>query len=110
MVDTTKKQAEQAQATETPGTETPAPDQKSDRDEFNEASRQFLRTLFRTGIQLAIMPVFMLPEEPREHFVNAGREFTRGLATLAHELADVFDKTVNEVKEDVEKASGRSDS
>jgi len=48
-------------------------------------------------------PVNMLPGEPREHFVNAGREFTRGLATLAHALADDFDKRVDEVKADVEK-------
>jgi hypothetical protein len=47
--------------------------------------------------------VNMLPEEPREHFVSAGREFTRGLATLAHELADNFDKIVDEVKEDAGK-------
>jgi hypothetical protein len=41
----------------------------------------------------------MLPQEPREHFVTAGREFTRGLAALAQELAGVFDKMVEEVKE-----------
>ena len=103
MADTTKTQAEQAQTTETPATETPTPDEKSDRDELREASQQFFRTLFRAGVHLAMTPVHMLPEEPREHFVSAGREFTRGLATFAHELADNFDKIVDEVKEDVKK-------
>ncbi len=103
MEDTTKEQAEQTQTTETPGTETPTPDGKSDRDELKEASQEFFRTLFQAGVHLAMAPVNMLPEESREHFVSAGREFTRGLATFAHELADNFDKIVDEVKEDVGK-------
>jgi len=103
MEDTTKEQAEQTQTTETPDTETPTPEEKSDRDELKEASQLFFRTLFQAGINLAITPVNMLPEESREHFVSAGREFTRGLATFAHELADNFDKIVDEVKEDVGK-------
>ena len=103
MVDTTNTQAEQTQRTEMPGTETPTPDEKSDRDELKEASQQFFRTLFQAGVHLARTSVNMLPEEPREHIVSAGREFTRGLATFAHELADNFDKIVDEGKEDVGK-------
>lgn len=97
MADTTKKPVEQTLPTGTAGAG--APDMKSDRDELMEVSQQFFRTLFRTGVHLAMTPVTMLPEEPREHFVTAGREFTRGLATLAQELAGVFDKMVDEVKE-----------
>jgi hypothetical protein len=103
MEDTTNMQEEQTQTTEMPGTETPTPDEKSERDELKEASQQFFRTLFQAGVHLAMTSVNMLPEEPREHFVSAGREFTRGLATFAHELADNFDKIVDEVKEDVGK-------
>jgi len=110
MADTTNKPVEQTQTTEPPGIEAPTPDNKSDRDELKEASQQFFRTLIRTGVHLAMTPVFMLPEEPQEHFVNAGREFTRGLSTLAHELADIFDKTVDEVKENIEKTNRRSGS
>jgi hypothetical protein len=103
MEDATNTQAEQTQTTETPGTQPPTPDEKTDRDELREASQQFVRTLLRAGVHLAMTPVSMLPEESREHFVSAGREFTRGLATFAHELADNFDKIVDEVKEDVGK-------
>ena len=110
MVDPTKEQAEQRQATETPVTETCASDKKSGRDELKGPSQRFLRTLLRGGVYLATKPVFLLPEEPREHFVNAGREFTYGLALLAHELADAFDKAVDEITEDLEKKSGRPDS
>src|SRR6266566_4166226 len=98
MADTMTEQAEQA-----PGTETPAPDEKSDRDELKEASQQFFSTLFRVGVHLALTPVSLLPEEPREHFVSAAREFTRGLTTLARELADNVDKIVEEVEKDLEK-------
>src|SRR5436305_14697439 len=98
MEDTSKEQAKQ-----TPGSETPTPDEKSDRDELKEVSEQFFRTLFQAGVYLARTSVNMLPEEPREHIVSAGREFTRGLATFAHELADNFDKIVDERKEDLRK-------
>ena len=90
MEDTKKEQAEQTHSAEGPGTETPTPDEKSDRDELKEASQQFFRTLFQAGVHLAMTPVKMLPEEPREHFVSAAREFTRGFTTLAHELAGLF--------------------
>jgi hypothetical protein len=50
-------------------------------------------------------PMSIFPEEPREHFRTAGLEITRGLAALAHELADNFDKIVDEVKADAQKVS-----
>ena len=98
MEDTTNEQAEQTHTAETP-----TPDEKSDRDELKEASQQFFRTLFQAGVHLVRTSVNMLPEEPREHIVSAGRELTRGLATFAHELADNFEKIVDEGKEDVRK-------
>ena len=101
MEDTTNTQAEQTHTTEMPGTEIPTPDEQSDRDELKEASQHFLRTLLRAGVHLAMAPVSLLPEEPREHFASAGSEFTRGLASLAHELADTFDKIIEEVNMDV---------
>jgi hypothetical protein len=101
MADTTKAQQEQAETQAPPSPETP--DYKSDRDELKEASEQFFRTLFRTGVHLAMAPVYMLPEEPRDHFITAGREITRGLATLAHELADDFEKAVDQMREEVER-------
>jgi hypothetical protein len=78
------------------------PDFKSDRDEVRHASEQFFRTLFRAGVHVAMAPVYVLPEESREHFFSAGREFTRGLSTLAQEIADDFDKLVSREKEEAE--------
>jgi hypothetical protein len=105
MEDTTNTQAEQTHTTETPGTETPTPDEQSDLDELKETSQQFFSTLFRVGIHVALTPMSLLPEEPREHFASAVREFTRGLTTLAHELADNVDKIVEETETDVKKDS-----
>ena len=100
MADTKKTQEEQEQADTQPSSSSETPDYKSDRDELMQASQQFFRTLFRAGVHLALSPVNILPPEPREHFLSAGREFTRGMATLAHELADDFDKLVDEVREE----------
>jgi hypothetical protein len=103
MQDTTNMQAGQTHTTEAPGTETPTPDEHSDLDELKEASQQFFSTLFRVGVHVALTPASLLPEESREHFASAMREFTRGLTTLAHELADNVDKFVEEVETDVKK-------
>ena len=84
-------QEEQTQASQTSG----IPDYKSDRDEVRHASEQLFRSLFRAGVHVAMAPVYALPEESREHFFTAGREFTRGLSTLAQEIADYFDKLVS---------------
>ncbi len=89
-------QEEQAQTSQASG----IPDFKSDRDEVRHASEQFFRTLFRAGVHVAMAPVYILPEESREHFFSAGREFTRGLSTLAQEIADDFDKLVSKDNEE----------
>lgn len=86
---------EQAQTSQTPG----APDFKSDRDEVRHASEQLFRSLFRAGVHVAMAPVYVLPEESREHFFSAGREFTRGLSSLAQEIADGFDELVTRENE-----------
>jgi|GEM_PF-2106975 len=83
-------QEEQAKTTQPSG----IPDYKSDRDDVRQASEQFFRSLFRAGVHVAMAPVYILPEESREHFFTAGREFTRGLSSLAQEIADDFDKLV----------------
>ena len=91
-------QEEQAQTSQASG----IPDYKSERDEVRHASEQFFRTLFRAGVHVAMAPVYVLPEESREHFFTAGREFTRGLSSLAQEIADDFDKLVSREKEEAE--------
>jgi hypothetical protein len=91
-------QAEQAKTSQASG----APDYKAERDEVRHASEQFFRTLFRAGVHVAMAPVYVLPEESREHFFTAGREFTRGLSSLAQEIADDFDKLVTREKEEAE--------
>ena len=88
-------QEEQAKSSQASG----APDFKTDRDEVRQASEQFFRSLFRAGVHVAMAPVYILPEESREHFFSAGREFTRGLSTLAQEIADDFDKLVKRDEE-----------
>ncbi|HEX6555014.1 MAG TPA: hypothetical protein VF026_19760 [Ktedonobacteraceae bacterium] len=103
MAENKAKQEGQAQTSETPI-------YKSDLDELREASQYFIRSLFRTGVHLAMAPMYILPEEPREHFMTAGNEITRGLSSLAHELADNFDRIVDEMREEVEVENPRPSS
>lgn len=51
-------------------------------------------------MQLALVLVNMLPAEPRQHFRAAGREITRGMATLVRQLADDVEKIAEETRED----------
>jgi hypothetical protein len=97
MADSTTGQAEQTYTTEPSGTEIPTTAGQSDFEELKEASQHFFNTLVRALIHLARTPVPQLPEESREHFTNAVSEFTRGLSTLAHELANSVEKVAEEV-------------
>ena len=74
----------------------------AEREELLQAGQHFFRSLFRMGVQLALLPVNVLPPEPQRHFKAAGREFTRGLATLAHAMADDFERIVEGSQEDEE--------
>lgn len=60
----------------------------AEREELQQATRRFIRSVFRTGVSLALLPVNRLPRKPQQHFCAAGREFARGWATLIHGLAD----------------------
>ena len=65
-------------------------------EELQQATGRFIRSMLRTGISLALLPVNRLPRKPQQHFQSAGREFTRELATLVHELADGLEGMVEE--------------
>ena len=67
-----------------------APQRRMDaeREELEQAAERFMRSMLRTGVSLALLPVNKLPPKPRQHFQSAGREFTRGVASLVRELAD----------------------
>jgi hypothetical protein len=70
----------------------------AEREELRQATGHFIRSIFRAGVSLALLPINRLPSRPRQHFHTAGREFTRGLARLVHEFADgleVMAKDVN---------------
>jgi hypothetical protein len=104
MAETKQKQEENVQdesSQEEQAQATGIPDYKTDREEIRQTSQQLFRSLFRAGFHMALAPVYAMPEEPREHFFSAGREFTRGLSTLAQEIADDFDKLVKRDNEEV---------
>ena len=65
-------------------------------EELQQATQLFMRSMFRTGVRLALLPVNLLPQKPQQHFQAAGREFTHGLATLVHELADGVEEMAND--------------
>ena len=101
MAVTTKTQTEQIHTKASSGTESTTPGEQLLRDELKEASQQFFNTLFRVGLRLALAPVYLLPEEPREHFVSAAREFTRGFTTLAHDVDEIVDEVETDLKRDL---------
>jgi hypothetical protein len=99
MEDTRGEQAEQANTTEKSGTQRPESDVQTDFEELKEVSQHFFSTLVRVGMHLATAPVSQLAEEPREHFAKAVSEFTQGLSTLAHELANTVEKVSEDVRQ-----------
>jgi len=75
-------------------------------EELRQATQRFIQSMFRTSVRFALLPVNRLPERPRRHFQAAGREFTHGLATLVHELADGLEEMANDA--DTSTDSGES--
>jgi len=59
-----------------------------EREELRRASRHFIRSILRTAVRVALLPVNRLPREPQQHFQAAGREFTLGVATFVHKVAE----------------------
>src|SRR5437016_5683256 len=68
--------------------EKPRRSMHAEREELQQATQHFIQSMFRAGVSLALLPIHRLPPKPRQHFQAAGREFTRGLARLIHELGD----------------------
>jgi len=63
-----------------------------EREELEEATRHFVHSLLQTGKSVTLLPVTRIPPKPRKHFMSAGREFTRGWASLVREFADAIDR------------------
>lgn len=68
-----------------------------EREELQQATQRFIRSMFRAGVSLALLPINRLPPRPRQHFHTAGREFTRGLAKLVHEFGDGLEEMAKDV-------------
>jgi len=68
----------------------------AEREELQQATKRFIRSVFRTGVSVAFLPVSRLPRKPKQHFYAAGREFTHGLTSLIHGLADGIEKMAKE--------------
>ena len=68
----------------------------AERKELQQATRRFITSVIRTGISVALLPLNSLPRKPQQHFYAAGREFTHGLTSLIHGLADGIEKMAKE--------------
>ena len=84
MIHTKDKQKEQRQTVQ------------AEREELQQATRHFIRSLVRTGGSVALLPVTRLPREPRQHFLAAGREFTHAWVALVREWAFGIERIARE--------------
>src|SRR5438552_9656821 len=66
--------------------EGPGRNMDAEREELQQATKRFIRSVFRTGVSVAFLPINSIPRKPQQHFYAAGREFTHVLTTLIHEL------------------------
>jgi hypothetical protein len=68
---------------------------QNEQEELTEATRLFIRSVVHTGRSMTLSPITRLPRDSRQHFLAAGREFTRGWAALIRGLADGIDELAN---------------
>ena len=69
----------------------------TEREELRQATGHLMRSIFRVGVSVALLPINSLPPRPRQHFHTAGREFTLGLAKLVHEFGDGLEELASDV-------------
>src|SRR5947209_20636372 len=79
---------------------------RAEREELQQATKHFMRSMFRTGISLAFLPVNSLPQKTQQHFYAAGREFTHGVATLMHELANGIEEMTKDTSAPTTRGEG----
>ena len=65
-------------------------------EDVRTSTRNLLASLFKAGASLIALPVSVLPHDSQTHMRTAGREFTRGVASLAREVADALNKATEE--------------
>ena len=78
----------------------------AEREELQQATQHFIRSMFRTGVSLAFLPVNRLPPKPQQHFRAAGLEFAHGLTTLIHGLADGLEEITEHASKSTNSAEG----
>ena len=69
----------------------------AEREELRQATGHLIRSIFRAGVSVALLPINTLPPRPRQYFHTAGREFTLGLAKLVHEFGDGLEEMARDV-------------
>ena|SRR5947209_1985017 len=77
-----------------------------EREELQQAAKCLIRSMFRTGVSLAFVPVNRLPPKPQQHFRAAGREFAHGLATLIYGLAEGIEERAKDTGTSTNYAEG----
>jgi hypothetical protein len=60
----------------------------AEREELQQATQHFVRSMVRFGIRLAFSSANRLPRGPRRRVQAAGGEITRNLAAFMHTLAE----------------------
>lgn len=80
---------------------------------FNEekpqqATVRLLQGLLLLGVRVVTLPVALLPPESRKHMEVAGREFTRGIASLAREIADSVERSAQNFGRDKNEPADKS--
>ena len=79
---------------------------QAEREELQQATRLFIRSLVRAGGSAALLPITRLPREPQQHFLAAGREFTRGWAALVREFADGIEEMAKDTSTPADSGDG----
>jgi hypothetical protein len=58
----------------------------------------FIRSAVEIWVGVVSVPLIFFPRQTRTHLQTAGREFARGVAALAREVADAFDESAQPSK------------
>ena len=86
--------------TETKVTKIPVTEEARRQPNVEQSAARLVRSLLRAGMNLTMLPIAILPEEPRRHIVAARRETILGIGALLRFAAESLEEAGRESKHD----------
>ena len=72
-------------------------EESTNRDNSDAALSDLVRSTLHAGLNLALVPIALLPEDSQAHLRRAGSEFTMGLSAILRSASEALNTVAEEI-------------